>query len=84
MKKLTPYSLHILSFLFLLANITFAGAQNQGYAGAADSNENLLRSNGLIYVVVGVIVIILAGLILYLVSIDRKLGRMEKESAENH
>ena len=84
MKKLTSLSRFIATFLFLLANITFAGAQNQGYATTAESNENLLRSNGLIYVVVGVIVIILSGLILYLVSIDRKLGKMEKEYGDKH
>jgi multisubunit Na+/H+ antiporter MnhB subunit len=49
----------------------------------ADANgnvvDNVLRSNGLIYVVVGVIVIILAGLIFYLTTIDRKLSKLEKE-----
>lgn len=38
-----------------------------------------LRSNGKIYVVVGVIAIIFVGLIVYLVSIDRRLTKMEKE-----
>lgn len=68
-----------MSFLFVLANITFANAQNQGTPAAESGSENLLRSNGLIYVVVGVVLIILAGLILYLTSIDRKLSRLEKE-----
>lgn len=67
------------TFLILLVNTTFAGAQNEGYAGTTAGNENLLRSNGLIYVVVGVIVIILLGMILYLVGIDRKISKMEKE-----
>mgnify|MGYP006312843101 CR=1 FL=1 len=38
-----------------------------------------MRANGKIYVVVGVLLIILVGLLLYLVSIDRKLKRLEKE-----
>ncbi len=38
-----------------------------------------MRSNGLIYVVVGVIVIILGGLFLFLIRIDRKLNKMERE-----
>lgn len=41
-----------------------------------------MRSNGKIYVVVGVLLIILIGLLLYLVSIDRKLNKIEKEVEE--
>jgi protein-S-isoprenylcysteine O-methyltransferase Ste14 len=39
-----------------------------------------LRSNGKIYVVVAVIVLILAGLFIYLISLDRKISRIEKEN----
>jgi CcmD family protein len=38
-----------------------------------------MRSNGKIYVVVVVVLIILIGLLLYLVRIDRKIGKLEKE-----
>jgi bacteriorhodopsin len=38
-----------------------------------------MRSNGRIYVVVAVILTILAGLILYVIRIDRKISRLEKE-----
>lgn len=38
-----------------------------------------LRSNGKIYVVVTVLVIILIGLFLYLVNTDRKISRIEKD-----
>ena len=41
-----------------------------------------MRSEGKIYVVVGVLLIILIGLLLYLVSIDKKLGKLEKEVKE--
>jgi multisubunit Na+/H+ antiporter MnhB subunit len=37
-----------------------------------------LRSSGKIYVVVAVLVIILAGLFLYLVNTDKKISRIEK------
>jgi CcmD family protein len=40
---------------------------------------DLLRSNGKIYVVVAVLVTILAGLFFYLIRLDRKIGRLEKE-----
>lgn len=39
-----------------------------------------MRSNGRIYVVVAVILTILAGLILYVIRIDRKISKMEKET----
>jgi uncharacterized membrane protein YdbT with pleckstrin-like domain len=38
-----------------------------------------MRSNGRIYVVVAVMLTILAGLILYIIRIDRKLSKLEKE-----
>jgi len=37
-----------------------------------------MRSNGRIYVVVAVALTILAGLILYVVRLDRKISRLEK------
>ena len=37
-----------------------------------------MRSNGKIYVVIPVILTILAGLILYLVRLDRKISKLEK------
>lgn len=38
-----------------------------------------MRSNGRIYVVVAVVLTILAGLILYVWRLDRKISRIEKE-----
>ena len=38
-----------------------------------------MRSSGLIYVVVGVILIILIGLLVYLFTIDKKVEQLEKE-----
>jgi CcmD family protein len=39
-----------------------------------------LRSSGKIYVVVGVLCIIFAGIVVYLISIDRKLEKLKKEA----
>ena len=51
----------------------------------AQSNEvemaDTLRSNGKIYVVVFCIVIILAGLLIYLFSLDKRLKKIEKNSS---
>lgn len=40
---------------------------------------DLMRSNGKIYVVTAIILTIFAGIILYLIRIDRKMNRLEKE-----
>jgi hypothetical protein len=54
-----------------------------GYAQTTPQTEKpqmaeLMRSNGKIYVVVAVLLIILAGLFTYLMNTDRKLTRLEK------
>lgn len=38
-----------------------------------------MRSNGKIYVVVAVLCIIFIGIVVYLVSLDRKVSKLEKE-----
>jgi len=49
----------------------------------AQQNEvemaDTMRSNGKIYIVVAVCLTILVGLFLYVMSVDRKLRRLEKE-----
>jgi hypothetical protein len=41
---------------------------------------DLMRENGRIYVVVAVVLTILIGLILYVVRLDKKISRLEKEN----
>jgi len=60
--------------LILLSVITYAQADGDK-ADMADT----MRSNGRIFVVVAVVVVILIGLILYLVRLDRKITKMERE-----
>ena len=49
----------------------------------ADGNKvdmaDTMRSNGRIYVVVAVVVVILIGLIMYVARLDKKITRMEKQ-----
>ena len=52
---------------------------------AQDSTQKVemadtMRSNGRIYVVVAVILVILFGLLLYVARLDRKISKMEKHS----
>ncbi len=42
--------------------------------------SDFMRSNGKIYVVVAVVVIIVVGLFIYLVSLDRKITKLEKNN----
>jgi CcmD family protein len=43
-----------------------------------------MRSNGKIYVVVAVLVTIFVGILLYLIRLDRKLTKLERETKLNH
>lgn len=62
---------HFLNILFLLLSFSLS-AQDIPMADE-------MRANGKIYVVVAVLVTILLGMIIYLISIDRKLNKLEKE-----
>lgn len=60
--------------LLLLAPLAFAQATEKAPDMADD-----LRASGKIYVVVAVVAIIVLGLLGYLISLDRKVSRLEKE-----
>ena len=61
----------------LLFTATTALAQVPGTD--APEMADALRANGKIYVVVTAVVIIVAGLLAYLISLDRKVSKLEKE-----
>lgn len=48
----------------------------------SSSNEpdmaDIMRSNGKIYVVVAVLTVIFLGIVVFLISLDRKLNKLEK------
>jgi len=68
------------AFALLLPLLLLAGTA-LAQATAADQPEmaDALRASGKIYVVVLVLVIIVVGLLVYLVRLDGKVGRLEKE-----
>ncbi|MBL0049776.1 MAG: CcmD family protein [Bacteroidetes bacterium] len=59
----------------LLTNALISFAQDQAPVEMASE----LRSSGKIYVVVAVLVIIFAGIVVYLTRLDRKITKLEKE-----
>jgi hypothetical protein len=69
------YVSFILTTIFFFA-FTAAFSQENQPVEMADA----MRSNGKIYVVVAVIITLFLGIILYLVSLDRKLTKLEKET----
>ncbi len=60
---------------FLLINFLTQAQEATGTVDMADT----MRSNGKIYVVVVVILTIFAGIIIYLIRLDRKMTRIEKD-----
>ena len=64
----------LLSFFLIICN----------YVLFAQSMADEMRSNGKIYVVVAVLVTIFIGIILYLIRLDRKITKLEKETKINH
>jgi hypothetical protein len=67
----------LLAFLLvLLSTISFAQEET------VDMADNM-RSEGKIYVVVAVILTIFAGIIFYLIRLDRKISRLERHDQVN-
>jgi hypothetical protein len=64
-------------FLYFFIYCYAFSQQNGGTS--ARPNPAGLRADGKIYVVVAVVITILFGLILYLIRLDRKISRIEKQ-----
>ncbi len=65
----------ILSLLLVINGLMCSFAQSSAGVEMATG----LRSSGKIYVVVAVLVVLFAGLAVYLFTIDRKVSRVEKQ-----
>ncbi|HVE60864.1 MAG: CcmD family protein [Chitinophagaceae bacterium] len=68
----------IYKFLFLFCFFLFSFF---GFAQGKVDMADTMRSNGKIYVVVAIILTIFAGLIFYLIRLDRKITKIEKGSS---
>lgn len=65
------------ALILCFVNIISFAQDNMDHVNADESD--FMRSNGKIYVVVAVVVTIVAGLFLYLISLDRKIKKLEKQ-----
>lgn len=71
--------LRLCALLVLLFQFAQRAAAQTPAADGVDMAD-ALRQNGKIYVVVAVVVIIVAGLLAYLFSLDRKVSKLEKDA----
>ena len=81
-RRITPVSYVkriLFSVLMMLAIPAVLFAQNTGESEIGQT----MRSNGRIYVVIAVILTILIGLIIYLIRLDRKITKLEKETLKS-
>jgi CcmD family protein len=68
----------LINFTLIYTAALILQAESYQTAGMAD----LLQSSGKIYVVVAVVTIIMTGLLLYLIRLDRKISKLEKKLNE--
>jgi hypothetical protein len=89
MKMLNKWVLAVGLALCLLMNN--AGlAQDNGESVLVEANAapqsvemaDRMRQDGKIYVVVGCVLVVLAGMIFYLIAIDKKVSRLEKQARD--
>ncbi|MEB2776499.1 CcmD family protein [Algoriphagus sp. D3-2-R+10] len=76
MKKLLTIALLVFS-LSALAQEKIE-VTDADYTNSSVEMADTMRSNGKIYVLVGVIVLIFSGITVYLISTDRKISKLEK------
>ena len=71
------YKRLLLLLSFCLMHV-FNYAQQINYS--KEEPTDFMRSNGKIFVVMGVAVVIMLGLFIYLINLDRKIKKLEKDN----
>jgi len=66
------YLKYLLAVFFIILSLPRCMGQDAEMA-------DVMRSEGKIYVVVSIIVVVLAGVLIYLVMMDRKVSRLERK-----
>ncbi|HEX8328464.1 MAG TPA: CcmD family protein [Hymenobacter sp.] len=73
------FSPRFAALLLLLTTCLLSAPRAFAQAATEPEMADNLRANGKIYVVVAVVVVIVAGLLAYLIMLDRKVSRLEQE-----
>lgn len=68
--------------LFFSCCLIFATGYSQQLNNANEKSGDFMTSNGKIFVVMAVVVVIALGLFLYLINLDRKIKKLEKGDSE--
>ena len=88
MKMLTKWTwgFYLVLSVFFINNVS---AQSSGSAestvveanapGAEIEMADRLRADGKIYIVVGCVLVVLAGMLVYLISLDKKVSNLERQ-----
>lgn len=74
-RKIVAFSIYMFLFIMGIAPLAQAQVGEESTIEMADT----MRSDGKIYVVVLVVLIAFTGLMIYAISTDRKLSKLEKE-----
>ncbi|MBK7587127.1 MAG: CcmD family protein [Bacteroidetes bacterium] len=68
-----------IAFIFSILMLTLSETSFAQNVAINQENATILHQNGQIYLVVLVLVTIFAGIIFYLIRLERKLNRLEKK-----
>jgi uncharacterized membrane protein len=63
----------------MIGLISFAAMAQDSASTEKPAMADMMRSNGKIYVVITCLVMILLGLVLYIIRVDGKISKLEKE-----
>jgi len=66
------------SLLIILFSLIIACSYAQQMDYSKEEPTDLMNSNGKIFVVMAVVVVIVIGLFIYLINLDRKISKIEK------
>jgi len=77
----------LIAFLFLMSLNTIAQDKieitSDDYQNTGIEMADVMRAEGKIYVLVGIIGIVLGGILVYVVNTDRKITKLEKQFKNN-
>ena len=68
----------IFFFLLMILSVSSFGQATEQQSGLVEMADKL-REDGKIWIVVAVVLMVLFGLLIYVITLDRKISKLEKE-----